>query len=461
LGSILVIDDDKKIRDILTRFLSEFGNGVDVAKNLTEGFDKVNHGNYDIVLLDVNLPDGNGVESIPRMRNAKSAPEIIIMTGEGDPEGAELAIKHGAWDYMLKGSSLQEMILPVSRALQYRAEKLATKQFVNLRRDEIIGDSKALQDTLEQITQASTGDASVLITGETGTGKELFAYAIHANSQRAQNNFVIVDCSAMPDTLVDSMLFGHRKGSFTGANYDHVGLVKQADGGTLFLDEIGELPPAIQKTFLRVLEEQKFRPVGSEKIETSDFRLVAATNRNLQEMVQEGTFREDLLFRLNSFLIELPPLRARRGDIMSITRYHADRLCSRYGIEPKGFSPEFFESLLNYEWPGNVRELVNALEMSVSSARFEKTLFPRHLPTAIRVKLATNSIEGSKAPIEEPEHYDSSKSFPSIKDYRSSSEKKYIYMLMDYTAGDKSRACKVSGLSRASLYNMLKKHDIK
>ena len=239
-------------------------------------------------------------------KSGRSSPEIIVITGMGHPDEAELAIKSGAWDYIEKPASFEAIKLPLIRALEYRAERKPKAPTV-LKRNGIIGDSEEITACLELLSQAADSDANVLITGETGTGKELFAKVIHANSRRAKSNFVVVDCTALPETLVESVLFGHARGAFTGAETSEEGLVRQAHGGTLFLDEIGELPVLIQKRFLRVIQEHRFRAVGGRREISSDFRLMAATNRDLEDMVREGRFREDLLFRLRTIADRFAP----------------------------------------------------------------------------------------------------------------------------------------------------------
>jgi len=403
---------------------------------------------------------------LPAIRQSSSLPEVIIMTGAGDPDGAELAIKSGAWDYIEKSFySAEEMTLPLTRAIQYRQEKGARSPKV-LKRTGIVGDSPANLACLNLVSLAASSETNVLIVGETGTGKELFARAIHENSHRAAKSIVVVDCTALPETLVESLLFGHCKGAFTSAEFDQDGLIKQADGGTLFLDEIGELPLHVQKSFLRVLQEHRFRPVGSNKEVEADFRLVAATNRNLDRLVQERLFREDLLFRLRSFTIELSPLREHTEDIHAIAIYHMDRLCQRYGIGTKGMSPDFFEVLKAYEWPGNVRELVNALERALAAAWNEPTLFPQHLPPEIRIKLARQAVS-------HPQNLEyitgeipaaPAGAFPSWRDTKDSAlakvEKNYLKDLMAHVHGNINRAIQISGLKRSRLYQLLKKHGI-
>ena len=304
------------------------------AATLKEGLEKVKSGAVDVVFLDVRMPDGNGLEVLPEIQASSGEPEVIISTGYGDADGAELAIKSGAWDYIEKSSSAKAIHLSLTRALQYRKEKktaIVANAVRVLRRVNIIGDSPQIHACLDMVAQAAVSDINVLITGETGTGKELFAQAIHNNSARAKSSFVVVDCAALPDTLVESLLFGHVKGSFTGADKDREGLIRKADGGTLFLDEVGELPLVLQKAFLRVLQEHRFRPVGSKSEVKSDFRLVAATNRRLETMATEGTFRKDLLYRISVFALDLPPLQERLSDMKRLARFQTNRLCERHG----------------------------------------------------------------------------------------------------------------------------------
>jgi two-component system NtrC family response regulator len=274
---------------------------------------------------------------------------------------------------------------------------------------------------------------------------------------------VVVDCAALPETLVESVLFGHEKGSFTGAEKATEGLVRQASGGTLFLDEVGELPFGIQKAFLRVLHDHIFRPVGSGREIESDFRLVAATNRNLDQMVPENQFRGDLLFRLKSFEIELPPLRERSEDIRELARFHVDQFCERYGLTPKGFSPEFVDTLKAYHWPGNVRELVNILDRALAAARFEPTLFPKHLPIDIRVQRARAMVD-RKAPPESPSTTGSAPALPKLHDFRemafAQAEKHYLQDLITLCGGDIKEACRIAGISQSRLYALLQKYSI-
>jgi two-component system NtrC family response regulator len=262
---------------------------------------------------------------------------------------------------------------------------------------------------------------------------------------------------------VESLLFGHEKGSFTGAEKSRDGLIRQAHCGTLFLDEVGELPLMMQKAFLRVLQEHRFRPVGGSREIDSDFRLVAATNRNLEQMVERGQFREDLLFRLKSFVIELPPLRERPEDIQELARYYADRFCERYGLSPKGFSPEFINILLAYTWPGNVREFVHTMERVLSAARFEPTLFTKHLPTNIRIEVTRAAVEHD-SPLAPPDSGGTVQTLLKLNDYReavySDAEKNYLYDLLALAGQNIPEACRISGLSQSRLYALLKKHEI-
>ncbi len=450
------------ICETISNLVKRLGHQASCAFDLQDGVAAAFSGSFDLVFLDVRLPDGDGLEALPRIQAASSLPEVIIMTGYGDPNGAELAIRHGAWDYIQKPATLDTLTLQLMRALQYREEKKGGQERVALKREGILGHSPKMQACLDLVAQVAGSEATVLITGETGTGKELFALAIHKNSRRADKNFVVVDCAALPETLVESILFGHEKGAYTGADRAREGLVLQADGGTLFLDEVGELPLSVQRSFLRVLQERQFRPVGGKTEVKSDFRLIAASNRNLDEMVRQNQFREDLLFRLRAFTIDLPPLRERKEDLRDLVSYYTAELCQRFGIEPKEFSPEFLDLLSAYPWSGNVRELINALERSLISARYERVLFPQHLPTHIRVQLVRSSLE-NKGPEESPAS-PSPQSFPPIHEIRTrvleEAERKYLHDLLSFTRGNISEACRISGLSRSRFYLLLKKHKI-
>lgn len=467
MARILIIDDDEMLCATLSALVERKKHESASATTLAEGVALAEEGTFDVVFLDVNMPDGNGLDELQRIEMCPSAPEVIIITGFGDANGAELAIKCGAWDYIEKGFSIKEITLSLERALQYRKEKqeaLRSRKTVRLKREQIIGNSPALNSCLELVAQSAESNATVFITGETGTGKELFARAVHDNSLRSEENFVVVDCTSLPDTLVESLLFGHEKGSFTGAERAREGLVRQANKGTLFLDEVGELPMSLQKAFLRVLQEHKFRPLGSHKEVESDFRLIAATNRDLDAMVEEGTFRSDLLFRLRSFIIELPPLRERRDDIRDLVRFQTDRLCEQYGLASKGFAPEFLEMLTRYPWPGNVRELVNTLDRTVVTARYDQTLYPKHLPSHIRIQVRRSEIEnGGHDAGQEKAHHDIG-NLPKLQDYRETvyaeAEKQYLQDLMELTRQNIGFACQVSGLSQSRLYALLKKNQI-
>lgn len=465
MAHVLIIDDDEMLCDMLSTMVKQMGHDVTCALTLQDGLEEVSSGDFDVVFLDVRMPDGNGLNILPRIRETSSSPEVIIITGYGDPDGAELAIKNGAWDYIEKPSSIKAMTLPLVRALQYREEKKARKPPVALNREGIVGNSPQMRACIDLVAQAANSDANVLIIGETGTGKELFAWAIHNNSPRADGNFVVVDCAALPETLVESVLFGHERGAFTGADRAQDGLIKQADGGTLFLDEVGELPLSIQSAFLRVLQERRFRPIGGRQEIASDFRLVAATNRDLDKMVQDGQFRKELLFRLRSFTIELPPLREHPEDIKELALYYTAKICERYGTETKGFSPEFFEALDAYDWPGNVRELVNTVERAIASARHDPILFPKHLPTHIRINVARASVSKEvSSEVNQRESAGPSRILPNLRDFRdtiiSEAEQQYLRDLMSLAGGKIREACKISGLSRPRLYALLKKYRI-
>jgi len=475
MANILIIDDDVKIRTLIASYAKEDNHYAAVAESLTDGFEIAGFQLFDLIFLDVRLPDGNGLDALPKFKQMPPEPEVVIITGVSDAEGAELAIKSGAWDFLQKPFSKSEIKLQIRRSLEFREKKTSTG-CISLIRDQIIGNSPQMKFVLNQVSQCVGSNVNVLVTGDTGTGKELFAHTIHNNSSPAEAPFIVVDCAALPDTLIESILFGHVKGSFTGAEKDQIGLVKQADGGTLFLDEVGELSLSIQRSFLRILQEKRFRPVGSSQEIKSDFRLISATNRHINAMVKEGKFRQDLLFRLRTFQIDLPPLRNRLKDIEELTLYYIFKLCKRHGLHTKGFVPEFLDLLQQYHWPGNVRELINTIEKAIVSDPENPTLYPIHLPAAIRIHhtrtaaaIKRESEKNDDQPI--PENKGPTLAFSDLlnadlplKTFKQkiikACEKQYLKHLMNATHYNAKKASRISGLSLSRFYTLLREYDI-
>ncbi len=462
---ILIIDDDTMMCDSLAKLIYRLGHECRYAHTIREGQKLIAAELFDIVLLDVQLPDGTGLDLIPAIRKGHAAAEVIIITSAGDADGAELAIKNGAWNYMEKPFSNHEITREINHVISYRAAKPTAEKPVVFNRAQIIGNSYQLNRCMQLLVKASSGSANVLIEGETGTGKELAAKAIHENSSRRNNNFIVVDCAAIPGTLIESILFGCKKGAFTGADNDMEGLVKQADGGTLFLDEVGELPFEFQKTFLRVLQERSFRPLGAKVEELSNFRIISATNRNLADMVEKGMFRRDLLFRLETMNINIPPLRERVEDIKELVKHYVASFCELSNVGIKGISQDFIDYVSAYSWSGNVRELVNAVEWSITTAQNNSELIPMHLPENIRIQVARSSFRKYNVEKEKPEQTPFlSENLPVLNEVRKKAladlEKQYLNALILKVNGDVKKACKMSGLARAQLYNLLKKHDL-
>ena len=339
-----------------------------------------------------------------------------------------------------------------------------------LRHPDIIGESPALAEALEALREAAASNVNVLITGETGTGKELFASALHANSLRASGPFVTVDCTTLPETLVEAHLFGHARGAFTGADRAREGLLAAADHGTLFLDEVGELPLPVQGAFLRALELRRFRPVGEVREVESDFRLVAATNRDLDDMVSMDLYRSDLRFRLRGMTIHVPPLRRRAEDIPLLAEHFTARYCQRHGLPDKELTPDCYAMLTDYSWPGNVRELRHTIERACAAAGDGTQLFTRHLPTEIRIELARKRLvplskPEKPAPTEplpkpEPSTSPGSRTFPTLRDMKAKAERDYIAGLLAACLGDVRRAAGIAGVSRGHFYELLKKYGL-
>lgn len=460
---VLVIDDDKLVCSSISNVSRSLGYASMQANTLQEGLEAVRSEPFDVVFLDVRMPDGNGIDILPEVCVSQGAPEVIVITAYGDPETVDLALSRGAWDYIEKPFSKADLTQLLKDALLSREKGACPEVSLDFEKEGIIGHSAGMKKCLSLVGKTLSNDASVLITGETGTGKELFARAIHNHSLRAGSDFVVVDCAALPPNLVESILFGHEKGSYTGADRAQQGLVSRAHKGTLFLDEVGELPVGVQKKFLRVLQEGSFRPIGKASEVESDFRVISATNRDLDELAQGKRFRKDLLFRLRSITIDLPPLRERPEDIQELASHYIRRHSRKYGMKPKRISAAFREILTQYAWPGNVRELIHALESALAVGHDSPIMVPKHLPYHIHVQVK-KSAAAKKQVRPEGVGRMGGASLPRLKDVRdeaiSEIEIQYLKELLRQTRSDITSACRVSGLSRSRLYGLLKKHEI-
>ncbi|MCP4579069.1 MAG: sigma-54-dependent Fis family transcriptional regulator [Deltaproteobacteria bacterium] len=455
MNRILIVDDDLGVCEFMADIITSMGYEATYALTLKKGMEKAGSVPRDVIFLDVRLPDGSGLEAVPEFRKMPSSPEVIILTGEGSSDGAAQAIRSGAWDYIEKPVTPDMITLPLKHAIEIRQARASGPAPGRFRHEKIIGDSPELSDCLAAAAEAAGSHANVLITGESGTGKELFARAVHENSDRAKGLFVVVDCAALPESLVESVLFGHEKGAFTGATRSREGLIREADGGTVFLDELGELSSSNQKRFLRVLQERRVRSVGGSREEAIDFRLICATHRDIDGMVNERAFREDLLFRLRGLAISLPPLRDRRGDIQIIAMRTVEKYCRRFGISVKGFYPEFLDALVHYTWPGNVRELIAAVEAAVIHAKTGPILHPTHLPLHIRSELARDSVLQGSTHATLP-----TDPMASHSKYMQTAEKKYLEDVAAAVGGEIPEICRLSGLSRSQVYRLIKKYNI-
>lgn len=379
-------------------------------------------------------------------------------------------LRSGAWEYLVKPLRVRDLSKALTQAVQWRNSRDSQSRSL-LRHPDIIGKSPALAEALEALREAAASNVNVLITGETGTGKELFASALHANSLRASGPFVTVDCTTLPETLVEAHLFGHARGAFTGADRAREGLLAAADHGTLFLDEVGELPLPVQGAFLRALELRRFRPVGEVREVESDFRLVAATNRDLDDMVGMDLYRSDLRFRLRGMTIHVPPLRRRAEDIPLLAEHFTARYCQRHELPNKELTPDCYAMLADYSWPGNVRELRHTIERACAAAGDGTQLFTRHLPTEIRIELARKRLVHLSEPEESaptaplPEQEPSTQprkpeTFPTLRDMKAKAERDYIAGLFAACQGDVRRAAGIAGVSRGHFYELLKKYGL-
>ncbi|MCL1915128.1 MAG: sigma-54 dependent transcriptional regulator [Desulfovibrionaceae bacterium] len=459
MTKLLVVDDEALVRALAQEAAAALGLETLGAGTLEEGL-ALGYEGVDLVLLDVLLPDGNGLERIKDFRRLPSRPEILIISGHGDGNAVETALRSGVYEFLSKPLNVQELTQAISQLMAYRLGKPRSQENASLARMGIIGNSPQLMATLQSLAEAAASQVNVLLLGETGVGKELFAHALHKNSPQAANSLVTVDCAALPANLVESHLFGHAKGAFTGADRSREGLLVAAHKGTLFLDEVGDLPAVIQGSFLRALELRRFRPVGAVREVESQFRLVAATNRDLEQLAALDLFRSDLLFRLRGISIHIPPLRDRSEDIPTLAQHAVMRFCAQHAIPVKEITDGCLNLLLSYVWPGNVRELIHTMTRACIAAGRQERIFPGHLPTELRVAVARRKIDNGTQASFQGQDFPSFADMPSLREWKTRAERMYVEQILKHCQGDPRKAADLAGLSRGHMYELLKKHGI-
>ena len=446
---ILVIDDEDSMCNFMEIMLAKEGYEVDVTTSPRDGVDRVRNENFDLVIADLNMPEMTGIDVLKKVRSFKSDQELVVMTAFASVETAIEAMKQGAADYITKPFKVDEIKLVIEKSISRRkliGENISLKKQLQGANsfDKLIGQSEAIV-RLKVVAQRIAGsDSTVLIRGESGTGKDLVARAIHSLSPRCGGPFVTINCAALPETLLETELFGHKKGSFTGAIKDKEGLFKVASGGTFFLDEVGNTSLAIQVKLLRVLEDKKITPVGDTKTTDVDVRLIAATNADLDEDVRAGRFRADLFYRLNVIPIDIPPLRERMDDLPLLVDHFVRKFCDKTKSRLRKVSDEAMELLRGYAWPGNVRELENIIERAILLNRSE-TLEPADFPEKLS-KHQTAAIVSSDRP-----------ATPTLE----SIEKAYIHYVMSQTEGRKAEAARILGIDTSTLYRKIQRYDLK
>ncbi len=445
-STILIIDDEERLRNLLARILQLEGYEIITAATGKEGLRKLQQETIQVVLSDVKLPDSNGIELTGQIKANWPAVEVIVLTAFGTINDGVKAIKSGAFDYITKGDDNEKIIPLVSKAmdkalLQQRVQELENKLNDKFGFDRIVGRSSAITDVVKLAQKVAQTDTTVLLLGETGTGKEIFAEAIHQASTRKAKSFVAVNCSAFTKELLESELFGHKAGAFTGAVKDKKGLFEEANGGTIFLDEIGELDHELQAKLLRVLESQQFIKIGDTKPTQVNVRILAATNRDLQEEIEKGHFRSDLFYRLSVFQITLPALRERKKDIRLLAEYFMQYFSAKVKRQITVMSPTFIEKLEAYNWPGNIRELKNIIERAVilcDSNELDETLLPYEIQNI------------------QPLRYNQTLSAFDL----SSVEKLHIQRVLNHTHGNRAEAARLLNIGIATLYRKLKEYGL-
>ncbi|MEA3487333.1 MAG: sigma-54 dependent transcriptional regulator, partial [Thermodesulfobacteriota bacterium] len=438
--NILIVEDGRSQREMLKDFLAREGHRVTEAEDGNTAIRQVQGGHFDLLLLDFKMPGMNGIEVLEKIKSINPKISVIMMTAYGTIETAVDAMKLGAVDYIPKPIDLDQLLVLVSRISERQTlirENEILRQKVRkkgLTQEQIIYKDPDMEAIINMVGRVASSRATVLIMGESGTGKELFANLVHTTSPRSGKSMIVVNCGALPETLLESELFGHEKGAFTGATARRAGRFEEADGGTLFLDEIGELSPPVQVKLLRFLQEREFQRLGGNQTIRADVRIISATNQNLEEKVKDGTFREDLYYRLNVVSITIPPLRDRRGDISVLTEYFIKRFSTENDKNIKGLSNEAMDILMKYDYPGNVRELENIIERAVVITRDQ----------VISIK---------DLPFEEipPHHFADYSDGGALKDEIESLERKRIEQALDETGNNQTRAAELLGITERTL----------
>jgi two-component system response regulator HydG len=434
-GRVLIVDDEQSMCELIDAALARRGYHTDWRTSADEAFEMLEGQDYDVVLTDISMRDMNGLELCERIVNMRPDVPVVLVTAFGSMETAVGAIRAGAYDFITKPVEMDALALVVERAVQHRTLKEEVKRLREAvdgkaSPGDMLGQSSAMKKVNELVARVAESDANVLITGESGTGKELVARALHARSNRRQGPFVAVNCAAVPETLLESELFGHAKGAFTDARQSRNGLFVQASGGTFFMDEVGEMPIGMQPKILRALQERKVRPVGGNMELPFDARLITATNRDLETEVEERRFREDLYYRINVVRIEVPPLRARGNDILQLAQHFIERAAARSGKNVVGLVSSAAEKLLSYDWPGNVRELENCVERAVALTRYDQ-ITVEDLPEKVRNYQSSHVVVASDDP---------SELIP-----MQEVERRYIQRVLKSVGGNKTQAARVLG----------------
>jgi two-component system response regulator GlrR len=459
-AKLLVVDDDQNLLELARTRLNGANYDVTAAVDAEEAIKATKCGNFDLAVVDLRLADQDGMTLMERLHAVSPGMPVIILTGHASVEGAVEAMKRGAYTYLTKPFDPRELLLQIERALEsckLASENIRLKGLLKEKYDfaNIVAKSDRMQRVLEAVSRIAKTDSTVYIHGESGTGKELIAKAIHLASDRKDKPFVAINCAAIPETLLESELFGHEKGAFTGAVRSTKGLFTQAHEGTLFLDEIGDMPLTIQVKLLRALEERQFYPVGSEKPVQVDVRVVVATKKDLIEEVKKGTFREDLFYRIHVIPLVLPPLKERMEDIPYLVDHLLKKICQQLKKEVTGLAPKAMQMLMQHDWPGNVRELENTLEYAVTMT--QQNIITEDLVLQTRSPMAPSIVEeaphGHLLPVPG--------SLKSLKEARTEFEKAYLIRLLEMCSGKASKAAEIAGKYRADFYDLLKKHEIK